>query len=60
VSLKEENSILESVLSFLKDHATEEGSTPQQDYDEAKGFILGIEEEEVSHPFSLKANSDET
>lgn len=46
--MKDENSILESVLSFLKDHSIEEGSDGQQDYDEAKGYILGIEEEEVS------------
>jgi hypothetical protein len=52
--LKEENSILESVLSFLKDHQIEEGSTAQQDYDEARGFILGIEEEDdVMHNFKI-------
>lgn len=48
INLKEENSILESILSFLEDHEAKEGSTAQEDYDEVKGFILGIKEEEDS------------
>jgi len=47
LNLKEENSILESVLSFIKDHKVVEGSTFQEDYDEARGYLLGIEEERV-------------